>query len=103
MDIQAAFGEQALRLDGGGKLLGGSMIQYLWRFCRGELHIYLDGMALVGPDLCPILIKGIPLLAVALDDLLQQGNGRLICFYPAVGKSKITLSITPSFINKTIL
>ena len=55
MDIQAALGKQSLDLDGGGKPLGCSVVQRLRWFSHGEFHIHLNGVALVGPDFCPVL------------------------------------------------
>ena len=72
MNIQAALGEQSLGLDGGSKPPGRSVVQRLRWFSHGEFHIHLDGVALVGPDFCPVLAEGIPLLFITLYDFLQD-------------------------------
>lgn len=72
MDIQAALGKQSLDLDGGGKPLGCSVVQRLRWFSHGEFHIHLNGVALVGPDFCPVLAEGIPLLFITPHDFLQN-------------------------------
>ena len=72
MDIQAALGKQSLGLNGGGKPLGCSMVERFRWFSYGEFHIHLDGVALVGPDFCPILAEGIPLLFITLHNFLQD-------------------------------
>ena len=72
MNIQAALGEQSLGLDGGGKPLGRPVVQRLRWLSHGEFHIHLNGVALVGPDFCPVLAEGIPLLFITLYDFLQD-------------------------------
>ena len=72
MYIQPAFWNQSPGVDGWDILLSGPMPEHIRRALFLQLHIYRNGMSLIGTDLCMIFIEGIALLFIGPDNLLQD-------------------------------
>ena len=71
VDKLPAHFSNALPLNGGVKPGGRSMVEVFRRPGLLQLHIHLNGVALVGPDFGVVPVEGVPLLVVLPDNALQ--------------------------------
>ena len=78
MYIEPGFGDQTVFQDAVHIFFPGSVVQKLRRFALGQLHVHRDGVALVCADFCLAMVKGIALLVVCTDDLLQYLIGHTV-------------------------